>query len=227
MRSATAPSAPTNGLATAAPASRWSVYGGANYSGGGGEQQFLAPAYNYNAVGGDLGLEYRVDPKLRLGVVFGYSAPDVNLSLQNAHDHIDSYQFAGYGSFNSANWFADALVAYGRDQYALDRQGVIDVIHGATAADVFTAAAQAGYLADLGSFRAGPIVGLDYTHALIHGYTETGDSLLTMMVGQQSVDDLIGDVGFELRSPFAWGGNVYSPFVNVTAEEDFLGAGRM
>jgi outer membrane autotransporter protein len=84
---------------TAAPENRWSVYGGANYSGGGGEQQFLAPSYNYNAVGGALGLEYRVDPNLRLGAVFGYSAPDVNLNVQNAHDHIDSYQFAGYGSF--------------------------------------------------------------------------------------------------------------------------------
>ncbi|MGA2494421.1 MAG: autotransporter domain-containing protein [Roseiarcus sp.] len=224
--SAIASTAPTKVLRTAAPENGWSVYGGANYSGGGGEQQFLAPGYNYNAVGGALGLEYRVDPKLRLGAVFGYSAPDVQLNVQNAHDHIDSYQFAGYGSFTSANWFADALVAYGRDEYALDRQGVIDVIHGATAADVFTAAAQAGYLVDVGSIRAGPIAGLDYTHALIHAYTETGDSLLTMMVGQQSVDDLIGDVGVELRSPFVWRGDLYSPFVNVTAEEDLLGAER-
>jgi outer membrane lipase/esterase len=225
--SATAYAAPAKGLATAAPENRWSVYGGANYSGGGSGQQFFAPGYNYNAAGGALGLEYRVDPKLRLGAVFGYAAPDVNLNLQNARDHINSYQFAGYGSFTDTNWFADALVAYGRDEYALDRQGVIDVIHGATNADVFTAAAQAGYLVDVGWIRAGPIAGLDYTHALIHAYTETGDSLLTMMVGQQSVDDLIGDVGLELSSPFAWRGNFYSPFVNVTAEEDFLGGGRV
>jgi len=159
--------------------------------------------------------------------VFGYSAPEVDLNIQNAHDHINSYQFAGYGSFTDTNWFADALVGYGRDDYALDRQGVIDVIHGATSADVVTAAAQAGYLVDVGQIRAGPIAGLDYTHALIHAYTETGDSLLTMMVGPQSVDDLTGEAGLELRLPFAWRGNFYSPFVNVTAEEDFLGAGRM
>ena len=219
--------APTKDLGPAAPENRWSVYGGANDSGGSGEQQFLAPGYNYNAVGGDLGLEYRVDPKLRLGAVFGYSAPEVDLDVQNAHDHINSYQFAGYGSFTGANWFADALLAYGRDDYALDRQGVIDVIHGATSADVFTAAAQAGYLVDFGPVRVGPIAGLDYTHAYIQAYTETGDSLLTMMVSPQSVDDLIGDAGLELRFPFAWRGDLYSPFVNITAEEDFLGAGRM
>jgi outer membrane lipase/esterase len=225
--SAIAATAPTKGLRTAAAENRWSVYGGVNYSGGSGEQQFLAPRYNYNAVGGALGLEYRVDANLRLGAVFGYSAPDVHLDVQSAHDHIDAYQFAGYGSFTGANGLADALVAYGRDEYALDRQGVIDVIHGATSADVFTAAAQAGYLVDVGSIRIGPIAGLDYTHAGIHAYTETGDRLLTMMVGQQSVDNLIGDLGFELRSPFAWGGNLYSPFVNVTAQKEFLGGGRV
>ena len=48
-----------------------------------------------------------------------------------------------------------------------------------------------------------------------------------MMVDGQSVDSLTGDVGFELRSPFAWGGNLYSPFVNVTAEKDFLGGDRV
>jgi len=224
--SAIASTAPTKGPRTAAPENRWSVYGGANYSGGGGDQQFLAPSYNYNAVGGVLGLEYRVDPRLRLGAVFGYSAPDVNLSVQDAHNHINSFQFAGYGSFTAANWFADALVGYGHDEYALDRRGVIDVINGDTSADVFTAAAQAGYFVDVGSIRVGPIAGLDYTHALVHAYTETGDSLLTMMVAQQSVDDLIGDAGFELRSPFTWGGNLYSPFVNLTVEKDLLGATR-
>ena len=207
--------------------SRWSVYGGASYSGGGAASQFLAPGYNYSAVGGSLGLEYRVDPSLRLGAVFGYSAPDVSLGVQNAHDHINSYQFAGYGSFTSANGFVDALVAYGRDEYALDRRGVIDVIHGATSADVFTAAAQAGYLFDVGSIRVGPIAGLDYTHARIAAYTETGDSLLTMMVDGQSIDNLIGDVGFELRSSFVWGGALYSPFVNLTGQKQFLGGDRV
>ena len=108
--SATVSAAPSKSSATAAPENRWSVYGGANDSGGGGEQQFLAPGYNYNAAGGDLGLEYRVDPRLRLGAVFGYAAPEVNLNVQNAHDHIDSYQFAGYASFTDKNWFADVLI---------------------------------------------------------------------------------------------------------------------
>jgi uncharacterized protein YhjY with autotransporter beta-barrel domain/phospholipase/lecithinase/hemolysin len=219
--------APAKDLGPAAPENRWSVYGDVDTGGGSFDRQFLAPAYDYDAVGGALGVEYRVDPKLRLGGVFGYSATDVSFDVLNAHDRIDSYQFAGYGSFTDAHWFADALLAYGFDDFALDRAGVIGAIHGATSADAFTVAGQAGYLVDVGPIRAGPIAGLDYTHAVIHAYTETGDSLLTMMVGQQAVDALIGDAGLQLRFPFVWRGDLYSPVVAVTAEQDFLGSGRM
>ena len=123
--------------------------------------------------------------------------------------------------------FADALVAYGRHDFALDRQGVIDVIRASTNADTFTAAGRAGYLFDVGPVRAGPIAGLAYTRAVIQGYTETGDSLLTMMVDRQALDTLTGDAGLQLRFPFWLGEGLYSPFVNVTAEHDFIGSGRI
>ena len=99
--------------------------------------------------------------------MFGYSTSSVNLGVQNAHDNINSYQFAGYGSFTGANLFSDALIAYGRHDFTLDRQGVIDVIHGSTSADTFTAAARAGYLVDAGPLRVGPIAGINYTLAAI------------------------------------------------------------
>ena len=136
------PPAADQGAGAGPPESRWSIYSDVNYASGSLDRQFLAAGYDYHAVGGTVGIEYRVDPRLRLGAVFGYSEPDVNLGVQNAHDHINAYQFAGYGSFTDANWFADALVAYGRHDFALDRQGVIDVIHASTNADTFTAAAQ-------------------------------------------------------------------------------------
>ena len=163
----------------------------------------------------------------RVGGVFGYSEPNVSLGVQNAHNHINAYQFAAYGSFTDANWFADALVAYGRHDFALDRAGVIDTVRASTHANTFTAAARGGYLVDVGPVRAGPIAGLNYTHAVIDGYTETGDILLTMMVDRQALDALTGSAGLQVRYPFLLGNGLYSPFVNVTAEHDFLGSGRI
>ena len=110
---------------------------------------------------------------------------------------IDAYQFAGYSSYTDAHWFADGLVAYGRQDYSLERRGVIDVVHGNTNADIFTVAAKGGYLFDAGQLRVGPIAGLQYTYATIKGYTETGDVLLTMMVDRQTLDALTGNAGVQ------------------------------
>jgi outer membrane autotransporter protein len=76
------------------------------------------------------------------------------------------------------------------------------------------------------SVRAGPIAGLSYINAQIAGYTETGDILLTNIVNRQTVENLTGSAGAQLRAPFVVGNGLYSPFVNVTAEHDFIGSGR-
>ena len=104
---------------------------------------------------------------------------------------------------------------------------MIDIVHGSTSANTFTAAARAGYLFDAGPVRVGPIAGLNYTLADIQGYTETGDILLTMMVNEQNVDSLTGNAGLQMRFPFQLWGDLYSPFINVTAEQDLLGSSRV
>lgn len=227
MGSAMAYAGPTKAPGPVAADHPWSIYSNVDYGGGSRGAQFLASGYDYTAVGGTVGIEYRHDLNWRFGGVFSYANPDVNLSVQNAHNHIDAFQFAGYGSYTEPHWFADGLIAYGRQAFSLDRQGVTDTITASTHADTFTAAARGGYLFDVGPLRAGPIGGLVYTHAAIQGYTEAGDILLTMAVDRQSLDNLTGDAGVQLRYPFVVGKALYNPFVNVTAEHDFLGSGRI
>ena len=217
---------PTKAPAPVKPEDRWSVYSDFSYATGSLDRQFFNAGYDYHAAGGTFGIEYRYDSRWRLGFALGYSQPDVTLGVQNAHDHVKSYQFAGYGSFTDTSWFADALIAYGRHDFSLDRQGVIDVIHGSTSADTFTAAARAGYLVSAGALRVGPIAGFNYTHGIIGAYTESGDILLTMMVDRQTINALTGNAGIQLRLPFVTGMTQYNPFINLTAEQDFAGSAR-
>ncbi|HLJ20730.1 MAG TPA: autotransporter domain-containing protein [Stellaceae bacterium] len=217
---------PSQALGPPAQESQWSIYGNVEYASGSRDRQFLSAGYDYSAVGGTVGVEYRVDPRLRLGGVFGYSAPDVGLDVQNAHDHIDAYGIAGYASLTDINWFGDALVGFGRQDHALDREGVLGLIRGSTSADTIAVAGHGGYLVNIGPLRAGPIAGIDYTHATIDGYTETGDALLVMTVARQSLDALTGDAGVQLRYPLQLGPIPVSPYLNLTAEHDFLGSGR-
>jgi outer membrane lipase/esterase len=100
-----------------------------------------------------------------------------------------------YSSYTTRNWFADVLLAYGRQDLNSDRQGIIDTIYGSTHADLFTIAAKAGYLFEVAWPRVGPIGGLNYTHASIAGYTETGDLLATQIVARQDIDSLAASAG--------------------------------
>ena len=206
--------------------SRWSVYAEGNYASGTRNAQFYESSFDYSAGGGTVGVEYRISPDLLVGGVFAYSNPSVNLVTQQAHNDINSYQFGGYASYTSPNWFTDGLLAYGRHVYNIDRQGIIDVIHGSTNANTFTAAARGGYLFDVGWMRVGPIAGLNYTNVDVKGYTETGDVLITMVVDGQKFDSLTGSVGAQFRCPFWFWTRPYTPFINVTAEHDFIGSGR-
>ncbi|WP_415914767.1 autotransporter domain-containing protein [Rhodopseudomonas palustris] len=226
LGSALAYAGPPKAAPAANPADRWSIYGAASYANGSRDRQFYGSGYDYNSVGGIFGAEYRLDQNWRVGGVFGYSQPDVELGVQNARERIDAYQFAGYASYADAHWFADGLLGYGRHDFALQRQGIIDTIRGNTRADVFTVAGKAGYLFDVGQLRVGPLASLTYSNAQIDGYTETGDVLLTMTVDRQRVEALTGDTGVQLRYPLLIGGGIYSPFVNLTAAHDFIGEGR-
>lgn len=217
---------PAKAMRPPVPQSPWSVYGDVAYAGGNRDAQALLSSYNYNSVGGWIGVDYKVRPDLLVGGIFSYAQPNVNLATQNARYKIDAYQLGGYASYTRQNWFADALIAYGRQAFATSRQGVIDTITGSTNADTFTVAAKGGYLWDLGRFRVGPIAGLAYTNAQIAGYTETGDILLTNVVNRQTLESLTGSAGVQFRAPFMMAGGLYSPFLNVTAEHDFIGAAR-
>src|SRR5262249_12365064 len=112
--------------------SRWSIYAEGNYASGSRNAQFYESSFDYNAGGGTVGVEYNISPDLLVGGVIAYSNPTVNLVTQQAHNDINSYQFGGYASYTSPNWFTDGLLAYGHHVYKIDRQGIIDVIHGST-----------------------------------------------------------------------------------------------
>jgi outer membrane autotransporter protein len=91
----------------------------------------------------------------------------------------------------------------------------------------FVVGGKTGYLFDIGPTQLGPIGGLTYAHARVNGFTEQGDPAQTFNVRAQTEEALIGSVGMQLRAPFMVHGTVISPYLNLTAEDDFIGNGRL
>jgi outer membrane autotransporter protein len=149
----------------------------------------------------------------------------------------DAYQFAGYVSWSYPNWFADVALSGGVSKLDVTRPGIVGNLTGSPDATSFVANGKTGYLFDVGAvplgtgnagtFKAGPIAGLTYSKVSVNGYTETGDPILNQIVGAQDTEGVTGRAGLGIRFPFLIGAAVATPWLDVTAERDFLDGARV
>ena len=211
----------------AAPANPWSFYmlGNGAYS----ERQATVASngFNLDSVGGTIGTEYRINNNSFIGAAFDYSNPKARFFNHAGTTEANAYQIGAYGAWTNAHFFAQGLATFGWQNYRNSRPGVVDTITSNPDGTSFVAAGKVGYLFDVGKSQVGPIGGLTYARAKVNGYTEAGDPVLTLAVGQQTAETLIGSVGAQFRFPFLINGRMISPYVNLTMDDDFIGNGRI
>jgi outer membrane lipase/esterase len=138
-----------------------------------------------------------------------------------------AWQVGAYGGWSGGGAFVQGYAGYGWLKYRINRAAVIDTIHSRPDGKAVTAGGKAGFLAGFGGLRVGPVVAVDYARATIQSYTETGDPVLTLNVGSQKADSLLGSAGLELRGDLSSGGLAISPYASVTAERELQGNGRI
>ena len=183
--------------------------------------------YTTISEGGTVGLEHRYNRATMVGVAFDYTDATSRLEGGAGKTNVSAYQFGVYGAWNPSNFFAQGLLSYGTQSLTNNRTGVLagDLTSNSNGRNA-AAAAKFGYLFDAGAVRVGPIAGLTYASNRINGYTESGDAALSLAVGSQIAEALVGSAGVQIRFPFAVGRQIVSPYVNITAENDFKGNGR-
>jgi uncharacterized protein YhjY with autotransporter beta-barrel domain len=207
--------------------SPWSFYLLAN--GGVSDRPATAASngFHLDSVGGTIGVEYRINPNAFIGAAFDYSNPEAHLFNNAGTTEANSYQFGLYGGWTDRNFFAQGLATIGHQDYRNTRPGIVDAITSNPDGSTFVIGGKTGYLFDIGPTQLGPIGGLTYAHARVNGYTESGDPALTFKVGAQTEEALIGSFGVQLRAPFIVHGQIINPYLNLTAEDDFIGNGRL
>ncbi|MGU3538193.1 autotransporter domain-containing protein [Methylobacterium sp. A54F] len=187
-------------------------------------QGSLGSTYGADFGGVTAGLQYQATPNLVIGAAFNYLNTSVDLrGLSNGRIDLDSFQGGLFASYTGPNLFLDGAVTYGSNRYTLDRPGVMnDRIGARPSGDTVTASGRAGYLFDLGSFRAGPIAEMSYANVHVGAYRESGDPLLTIGVRGQRLEGLTVGGGLQVRTLLPVLGGAVSPFVNLTAQHDVL-----
>ncbi|PWG02595.1 autotransporter domain-containing protein [Sphingosinicella humi] len=184
-------------------------------------------AYDLDGAGVTLGAEYGMGPGAVVGAAVNYSMPKADFDRGLGSAKADAIQLGLYGGWAGAAAFVEGYAGYGWLDFENARAALIDEIEGETDGTALTAGAKAGYLLGLGGWRVGPVIGLQYARTELDGYTETGDPVLTLTVGDQEAEALVGSAGIEARGAWDVGGLAVRPYASLTAERDFEGDGRI
>jgi uncharacterized protein YhjY with autotransporter beta-barrel domain/phospholipase/lecithinase/hemolysin len=171
---------------------RWSATGGVEYDGG----QWL------------------------VGAAVNVTRGDTELQGGTGSVATEGLQFGAYGNWSNGNAFIEAYGGIGRVDLDIRRRAVIDDIQATPDADTILAGAQVGYLFDVGQFKIGPVAGISYAKAELGAFTETGDPVLTLNVGDQDLDSLVGSLGVELNGSLDISGATVSPFLTASAQHE-------
>ena len=183
--------------------------------------------FNLDSVGGTIGTEYRFNRNSFVGAAFDYSNPKAKLNNGAGTTDANSYQLGLYGEWADAHFFAQGLATFGWQNFRNTRPGVVDIITSNPDGTTFVAGGKLGYLFDAARTQIGPIGGLVYARARVNGFTEAGDPVLIMNVGPQTEEALVASAGLQFRLPFVVNGRIISPYLNLTAEDDLIGNGRI
>jgi uncharacterized protein YhjY with autotransporter beta-barrel domain len=181
--------------------------------------------FDLDTTGATAGAEYDAGG-IVLGAAVNHSRPDADMITGTGEARAKAWQVGAYADWSAGGAFIQGHAGYGWLDYKVRRTAVIDDIRAETEGTAVTAGAKAGYLAGFGGLQIGPVVGVHYAKAKIDGYTESGDPVLTLNVGEQDVKALVGSAGLEGRGSFTSGGLAITPYASVTAEKDFEGDSR-
>jgi uncharacterized protein YhjY with autotransporter beta-barrel domain len=178
-------------------------------------------AFDIDGAGGTIGAEYGLSMGT-VGIAGNYSRPRVRFGNGSSRTNAHSLQVGVYGSVASGGLFGQGHLGLGWDENEIARTGVVDNMDANPDGSHVTAGLKGGYLMPVGPASIGPIVALDYARAKVDGYTENGDPALTLNVGSQSLKELTGQLGVEVRADFTG----IRPYLALTAEHDFTGDSR-
>src|SRR6201989_332210 len=165
----------------------WSFYMLANGAVSDRDATVASRGFNLDSVGGTIGTEYRINANAFVGAAFDFSNPKARLFNNAGSTEANAYQVGAYGAWTNANFFLQGLATVGWQNYRNVRPGVVDLITSNPDGTSVVAAGKVGYLFNSPEqFQVGPIGSLLYARARVNGFTESGDPVLTLNVGEQT-----------------------------------------
>lgn len=188
--------------------------------------------FNYDTASVTLGVDYRVNREVVLGVLFNWGNTDAALDGNGSRQEVNTYSGGLYAGWQSQDdgWFANGFVIGGASEYNQSRRIAFAAVNRTAYSDPegwqLTTGVNSGYLFNLnrsGTWQFGPVWGLQYTHLEMDSFTETGAGSLNLNVGQQDIDSLRSALGMKLKGRWQVSQNVaLEPVLTAQWLHEFL-----
>jgi outer membrane autotransporter protein len=168
---------------------------------------------NYTISGMSGGMDYRVSPKLLVGLAGGYSHDNAGVGGPGANGAVDAYQIGGYGGYVSGPWHLDSILSYGflhtDTKRFINVPGPMPIYQEADGkynGGVLSLSAEGGYAFKLNCLTVEPTIGLDYAHLFQGGFSETGTASdgnnYGLNVNHVNMDSVRSELGVRLAAQF-------------------------
>ena len=148
-----------------------------------------------------LGIDGKINDNFVAGLLFNYSHTQADLDAQGSNADIDTYGGGIYGGYHNGPWYGNGLLSYAHSSYDSARTiafpGFNRIASGSTEGDQFGANLDGGYDFHVTDrVTVGPLIGVQYVHASVDGFNESGAAGANLSVGDQDVDSLRSRIGF-------------------------------
>lgn len=150
-----------------------------------------------------VGANFPLSEHLRLGAAINFSHNDTDLSADFGDNQVNALQASTFINYQANDLFFDAGFTATAGAMELTRTGVFDDLEASPNILGLGLFAQTGKLFRTGGngYRVGPVASLRYADLTVGDYVESGDSLLTIGVDEQDLEQTTAALGIRLESP--------------------------
>jgi outer membrane autotransporter protein len=172
-----------------------------------------AATLTYNMGGVAAGLDYRLDPRVLMGIGVGYATGTNWVNGFAGVGFTDSISVSAYASFTQGAFYADALAGYAYANNQLQRQIVLPLLQprvasGSTGANQFLGQIETGYKVPVfapAQASITPFARLQAVSVTQNAFGESGASSLSLNVAQQTTNSLRSTLGVDLAGAIGLG----------------------
>lgn len=221
-------------IVMAAAMSQWEVYGSIFAFTEDQDQQsafrpgalplLVHPETSVDIFGGNAGIEYRFNERWSAGFALAASSADVDMTFVGNAD-IDTVALIPYLSYyqanaiGSADFYADAMYAYGMTEYDINRLTGGGIAAGSPDGDFHQLEVTTGLNYRSGAMVHGPYASLRWLDGTIDSFTETGPG--AGLFPSSDYESLASNLGYQVSYPITLAGGLLVPQARAAWEHEF------